>query len=71
MTKYSYMPVDQGSSSIGDCSNNGYGYFIDSDDRILYFRNQYGERFTLVSRKIIRSSLLIFFICGFLLGKLI
>lgn len=51
--KYSYMPTKEykGKSAVDNEVDRGYGYFINSNERLLEFRNQYGETFVLVSKK--------------------
>ena len=71
--KYSYIPTQEsyGKSVVGEEVNKGYLYWIDSDERILDFRNQYGETFVLAPRKVIWCALIVAFIVGIFIGKLI
>ena len=68
--KYSYMPTSI-SRAQTKCEVYGADYFIDSDERTLDFRNQYGETFVLAPRKAVWLSLVITFIAGILIGRFI
>lgn len=71
MAKYSYMPTDQfrGKSTVDDKADRGYGYFIDSDLRLLEFCNQYDEKFVLLSADNLRWIVIIVTAFGFLAGR--
>lgn len=71
--KYSYMPTKnyQGLFTVNDEVNKGYDYFIDSDERVLVFRNQYKEIFIFTSRKALIWLLGVSLIIGIMIGKLI
>lgn len=58
MHEYSYMPVD------------GAGY-IESNERVVVFQNQYGERFILLPLKIRSTSMHFMFIFGVLAGVIL
>lgn len=71
MTTYSYMPTVEcrGQSHVLDRESDDY--WIDSDRRFLTFRNQYGERFMLVSMKLARASWLAGVALGIVVGRLL
>ena len=71
MAKYSYMPIDSEASTCDNEVYRGYGYFIDSDERLLRFRNQYNEKFALVSVKVMRLAIIIATIAGIIIGKVV
>lgn len=65
------MPTDQkASTALRQEVGKGYGYFIDSDERIIEFRNQYGEKFVLTPRKAIWFAMFTVFIAGIVVGKI-
>lgn len=73
MSKYSYMPTNDsyGKSTVTEEMQKGYLYWIDSDERQLTFRNQYGETFLLAPYKAIAASWFVWMILGILIGRFV
>lgn len=68
--KYSYMPTKNYYDKIDIGQTNGAKWF-DSDEKIIYFRNQYRELFVLAPYKVQWTTFIIIFIAGFGLGKML
>lgn len=68
--KYSFVPTFNYKNK-SKCEVFGNDYFIDSNERILYFRNQYKEIFIFGPRKALVISNILLIMGGFILGKLI
>lgn len=68
--RYSYMPTreSRGKSTALSVDTT---YWIDSEERALYFRNQYGELFLMLSRGTIRWMCLISLVIGITIGRII
>jgi len=59
--EYSYVPIDK---------ENGTGY-VESNERVVIFRNQYGERHVLIPLNIRSKSMIFMFIFGVLAGVIL
>lgn len=65
---YSYMPMKgyEGKSQVDAYCNRPDQYAIDSDERVLAFRNQYGEKFAFVPYATLKIMCISSFVAGFL-----
>lgn len=71
--KYSYMPTKEyyGKSKAEPYQKDGLGYAVESDERMMLFRNQYGQEFAFIPFNFILWLNSFLFIAGFVIGKVL
>lgn len=69
--KYSYMPTNEYRNKVKMESYGKYYNFMDSNETILIFRDQYRRRFIFAPVSAVCISMFTFLVLGFLIGKVL